>query len=234
MKPEQEINELKKRLSVLETSISINRNLDNQSKDLIGQFVATRIPSVLWDNVSFTSSFATASITTVSPSTAELLDANGRESDTSGGRRFRPERVSKYRATFYINSGLSVSTIYLTAPAVSAASTIGTAMVDANKSYVGVKIIAGVIYMVSSVAGTETTIRTGTTITDATTHLLEIDYYITHAVVKFNNVVIGDISCNLLTTTLTTFFPFLTSVKSSDGTAVNLTIEGFEFLQNRQ
>lgn len=234
MSPEQEINDLKNRLKRLETSISINRNLDNQSKDLMGQIVASKIPSVLWDNVSFTSSFATGTILTTSPSTTELFSTSTRESDTSYGRRFKPSRESKFRTTFYIDGGLSVATIYIAGPAVANVTTAPTAMINADKSAVGVKIVNGAVNLFSSVAGTETVVATTATISDATTHLLEINYYITHAVVLLDSVVIGDISCNLQTTTLATFFPFLMSAKSGDGTAVSFVMEAYEFLQNRQ
>lgn len=297
----------------------LDRYLDNDSKTIIDDVVADSVHNILWDNVSFTSSFADAAInitpvtftvTIASPAvfsktahgltentivrlfttgalptglttntvyyviaagltssafqlsttlggsaintsgtqsgahtyivfsttTDEVLSAVGRESDTSYGRRFKPDRESRFRTSFYIQSGLSVSTIYIVSPAVSntTASMTGTIMNDGNKSFVGVKIVNGLIYAVSSVNGTETTVVTGTTITDATTHLLEIDYYISHAVVKFNSTIIGDIPCNLLSTTLQTFCPFLTSIKSSDGTAVNLTMESYEFLQKRK
>lgn len=229
------IKQQDEKIFILENKpIDINRFIGVNSQKIINEIISTEIHNSLWDNISFTSSFATASISTVPPSTAELLDANGRESDTSLGRRFKPERECRFKTTFYINSGLSVSTIYITAPAVLAISSVGTAMIDANKSYVGVKIVNGSILLVSSVAGTETTQTTTTTISDTTTNLIEIDYYVSHATVLFNNVLIGNIPCNLQTITLNTFCPFLTSVKSSDGTAVNLIMEAYEFLQKRK
>lgn len=164
----------------------------------------------------------------------ETLDQNGRESDTSVGRRFKPSRESRFRTTFYIADGLSSSTNYITAPAISTQSTIGTTINDGDKSYVGIKIVNGAISLVSNVSGTETTIATGTTISDDSTNLLEINYYISHATVSFNDTIIGDISCNLLSESFITFFPFLTSIKSTDGTAVNLTMEAYEFLQKRK
>lgn len=199
-------------------------------KKKINTVVSESVHNTLWNEISFTSSFASASMTTT---TTELLDANGRESDTSQGRRFNPTRESRYRTSFYLDAGISKSTVYITAPAVSSSSAIGTSIVAAAKSFVGIKIAAGVVYASSSIAGTVTNIATPITISTNATYVLEIDYYINHAVIFLNGQNIGDITCNLNSIACETFFPFLISIGSSDGTSVNVTTESFEFLQKK-
>jgi len=228
---EKKIIDLENRLNTLEQSSG--RNTGSIDKRVASDAVADEISNILWNNISFTSSFATASITTTSPSTTELLDANGRESDTSQGRRFKPNRPSKFRCSFYLDFGTSQSTIYIASPAVMSTATIGTSITESTKSFVGIKIVAGAVSASSSVAGVITNIATGITILEDITNVLEIQYYITHATILFNGAVIGDISCNLLATTLETFLPFLITIKSGNGNTTNLTMESFEFIQNR-
>lgn len=224
----QKLIELENRIQILEQTSG--RNSSTLDRKVTNDQVSDEIHDILWNKVFYISSFATASITTVA---AELLDANGRESDTSAGLRFRPERESRFKTSFYINAGLSKSIIYILSPAISTSTSIGT-LVAADKSFVGVKIVAGTVYLVSCRSGIESIISTNIRITDSATNILEISYHISHATVFFNDIEIGDIPCNLLGITFSTFFPFLISVGSSDGTSVNLTTENFEFLQKRK
>ncbi len=232
---QEQVHKLQSQVESLSNKPDTSTNFLQQAgiieKKKINTIVSDSVHDILWDEISFTSSFATASITTT---TTELLDANGRESDTSQGRRFQPNRESRFRTSFYLGAGISKSTVYITSPAVSSSASIGTSIVDAAKSFVGIKIVAGAVYLSSSVAGTVTNIATQITISTDATNVLEIDYFIDHATVLFNGQTIGDISCNLKTIACETFFPFLISIGSSDATSVNVTTESFEFLQKKR
>lgn len=233
---EKRIIELENRLRNLEQSSVVDRSISELDKRVINDVVQDGLDDILWNGTAYISSFATSSLTTT---TAELFDSSlisqgGRESDTSEGKRFRPETSCRFKTAFYLNAGIPKSTVYIVAPAISTSTAIGTSIIDVNKSFVGVKIVAGVMSLVASTNGGVTTRSTSITIPDAITHLLEIDYYVTHAVVLFDNVIIGDIPCYLPPTTIGTFFPFLTSIGSSDGTSVNVTLENYEFLQRRK
>lgn len=234
---EQSVDKLKSTVMSLESSITnINRYISTVDKNIITDSIEDGIHDILWDKIFYVSSFASASITTT---TTELLDANGRESDTSQGRKFTPYRQSRFKCSFYLNSNIAKGVFYITSPAVSKSASIGTAIVDADKSFVGIKIVGsvggGAVNLVHSINGTETTKATSANIVDAKTNILEIDYYISHFTVFFNGVSIGDMPSTISTvSTFETFFPFLTSVGSTDGTSVNLTIEAFEFLQKRK
>lgn len=216
-------------------SMTISRDQSEDMKKEARDVIYRALASSLWDEVYYTSNFASASITTTS--TSEVFDANGRESDTSGGLYFLPSRESRFRAIFYLNTAQTKSEVYITSPATSQASTVGTAMADTDKSWVGVFIDETVVKLVSynhNDAST-TTVTTTETITDNTTHVLEIRYHVGHAEIYLDNASIGTIPCKLIDdTSITTFFPFLTSIKSTDGTSVNLTIESYEFLQSRK
>lgn len=234
----QDVASLHNELQFLRTSnVQLREPIDIYTKQAIKNVITDTLPDILWDNVFHIASFTTNSLTTT---TSELFDTSAasqaaRESDTTGGKIFLPSINSKFKTAFYLGAGISKSTVWLMAPAVSTLTTVGTSIIDANKSGVGIKIVHGVVSAMSSVLGTVTLLPTGITITDDTTHVLEIQYYISHAIIKFNNVVVGDISCNLRpNTAFGTFFPFLTSIGSDDGTSVNITLERYEFLQRRK
>ncbi len=218
----------------------LNRYLPSTDKDIITSTVDDAIYDTLWDKIFYLSSFATSSTTTtaVSPGT---LSANARESDTTLGLRFNPKKACKFKASFYFakvsgSQNVSKAVVYLGAPGISTVTTTPTNILDSTISFVGVKFNAGVLTLINSLSGTPTATNPSTTITvtDDTTHTIEIDYYLSHAVFLYDNVIVGDIPCNISTINpIGTFFPFITSVISTDGTNVNFTIEGFEFLQRR-
>lgn len=226
---DQRFSNLENRVKTIEDNAG--RNISSVEKKVTDDNVSDGIYETLWNKVYHVASFASASITTTG---TNLLDANGRESDTTAGRLSSPSRDCKFKTAFYLDTGFNVSTVYITSPAISAVSTVGSFIVDSDKSFVGIKIINGAINLVSCRSGVETVKTTTTTIINNNTNVLEIDYYITHAIILFNDVQIGDIACNLLGITFQTFFPFLTSLSSNDTSSVNLTIENYEFIQKRK
>jgi hypothetical protein len=237
---EQKFDKLSSTITDISTSIDgfdsrniLNLQNDVTLRDTIRQIINENIENIMWNNIFYLSSFATASITATD--TVEVLDSNGREADTSAGLRFQPTIDSRFKMTFYINEGFTKTNIYIAAPGVSKSASTPTAIIDANQSWVGVKFVAGTMYLVSSTAGSETSTVTSVSITDNTTHTLEIRYLLTHTEFYFDNEYVGDIECDLTSPgSFEVFWPFITSVASQDTTDVNLTIESFEFLQKRK
>lgn len=227
---ETKVGGLENRLTTLERQGNIiSRYISSTDQTVINTGVASRIEDTLWGNVYYTSSFASTQTTTTA---TETLDVNVRDADTTGGLWFTPAKKSKFRMTFFINAGLSKSTVYIASPGISKVSTTPTAIASANNSFVGVKIVAGAVKLVACRNGSETVLATSKTIADSNTHKVEIQYNISHATVIFDNVILGTIACNLSGITFATYWSYITSFGSSDGTTVTVDTERYEFIQN--
>jgi len=233
------IRNLEQKVAALESnrgnssSEALDRNLADQSKGIASDAVALHLGEILWSKVFYIASFATSSTDTT---TTEVLPAGGRESDTTAGKQFRPERPSKFRTAFYLGTNISKLTAYIASPGLLfTTSTIPSSILDSKISFVGIKIDSdGDVSLITSLRGVTTTKATGVTITDDTTNILEINYFVKYADVYLNNVSLGSIPCDILSSTqFEVFFPFISSVGSSDGTSVNLTLDSYEFMQLR-
>lgn len=210
----------------------ITRDISIEQQDSIREIIADSIINILWDKVFYLSSFAAESVTTSS----STEDVTAKEVDTSEGKKFDPSLDSRYRVNFYVNTGQTNITAYICSPATNTTFTTDVPIADSdNISYVGIKITGTIVYLVSKTKGqTEKLVRTNKTITDNTTHTLEIFYRPVSSDIYFDNELIGSISNNLLTNgEMSTFYPYLTSVKSSSG-SVNLTLENYEFAQKKK
>lgn len=234
----QQFQELQNRVAKLESNTSSLRSHVsilsdiNTRKTVSLQFVEDQIHNVLWNQIFYVGTLASSTISTTGSSTSEILTI--RESDTTGGLYMNSTRESRFRVPFYLNSGIPQSTVYITSPAVSTSMTVTSTIQNVANSYVGVKIVSGVLSIVSCTAGVEITKLTNVIITNNTTHLLEIRYYVTNADIFFDTVIIGSISCNLPSVNIPTFYQYLTSLKDNSGATVcNLTFDSYEFLQKR-
>lgn len=216
---------------IKETPVDYLKLSENGNQSL-NKVISKNLLDILWDNIYYTSSFAAESITTSSATE----DLTAREVDTTGGKKFTPKLDSRYRVNFYIGSGQTNITAYVLSPAISTdttyAATTGPVATNTFLSYVGIKVVLGTIYLVSSVEGNEITIATEKSITDDSTHTLEINYRAGQSAdIYFDNEFIGSIQCKMrIVNDIATYFPYLTSVKSASG-SVNLTIENYEFAQ---
>lgn len=234
------------RLRTLETKVAdlesvinntkINRDTDIEYLDDVKNVIFESIADYLWDGLYIISSFEGPTVT-MSSSTENVTI---KEVDNSEGRTFDPRKPSKCRLNFYLGSGQTNSTVYLLSPAVSKDPAFGTNVplsTNTHISYVGIKIIQTIVYLVSydHFTGAEKLIRTDKTVTDDTTHTLEINYRPGESAdIHFDNQHIGSIECNLIKdASITTFYPYLTSIKSASG-SVNLTLEQFQFLQAKK
>ena len=210
----------------------INRFSPIEVKEDLKSVLYEQIQDVLWNKIFYLASFATTSVNSTG---AEVLTA--KEVDTSAGLYLSPRQKTRFKTTFYLFAGWTNSLVYITAPAVSTVSTAITAILNSNTSFVGIKIDKGTVYLVAKnrEKANEVLTDTGKKILDATTHLLEIVYSPNESTDFYlDNEYIGSVKSNLTNDdTFATFFPYLTSVASYSGT-VNMTIEGYEFIQERQ
>lgn len=206
--------------------------LSERGNQSLNKVIGHNLLDILWDNIYYNSSFAAESVTTSSGTE----DLTAKEVDTTGGKKFSAMLDSRFRVNFYSTTGQSNMTAYILSPAISTdtsyAATTGPIATNTYLSYVGIKVVLGVVYLVSSVAGVEKLTVTDKTITDDTTHTLEINYRAGQSAdIYYDNEFLGSIETRMqVINDIATYFPYLTSVKSASG-SVNLTFENYEFAQ---
>lgn len=208
-----------------------DRFIDPTEKDQLFDVVSEGIIDIMWNKIFYLSSFATQSVTT-SSSTEDLT---AREPDTSENVYLAPDQDSRLRISFYLNTGQTNSIVYI-GLGTSSSQSAPTAIASPNNSFAGVKIVQSIVNMASynGETDTEKLIVTQEAITDNTTHLIEFRYATGQSVVVFiDNKRIGEIAVPQDFAKKTqVFYPYITSVSSVSG-SVNMTLESYEFIQNR-
>ena len=215
----------------VQDSQMITRETPEEELDVTREVLFETISDILWDRIFYLSSFSTQTVTT-SSSTEDLTI---RASDTSENTYLSPDKESRMRLTFYLNSGQQNAICYL-GMASSTSLSAPTSVTDSTISFAGVRIQDTEISLFThnGTLNQQEAILTQETITDNTTHLIEFRVIPKqYTEVIFNGTIIGQIKTpdDYLSKT-STFFPYITSISSSGG-SVNLTVESYEFLQNR-
>jgi len=218
----------------------VNRNSSKEAKRDAAEAVFEALSNFFFDEVNLLNSPDTAvSSAAGSPNTSTTVFTTGiRVPDTARGLYMRPDKKSRLRTMFYVNEGATSMEGYILSPAVYPSQvgiSGGISSMSVLSSYVGIKILEGAVHLVSYFSGRERTILTDFRITDSTTHVLDIIYTITSALIIIDGKRLGRISCNLLETidSPETFFPIVAPVRSTNGTGVRMSIEGYQFLQDR-
>ena len=215
-------------------SEGVIRDLSFEQQDSIREVVGDNLIDLTWNKIFYVSSFAAASVTTSS----STEDISAKEVDTSEGKYFDPKLPSRLRMNFYINEGQANATVYILSPTVNGVdfATAVPLSTSTTLSYVGVKIVKTAFKLVSydRNTGIETLIDTEKVIDDNTTHTLELIYRPGESSdVYLDTDFVGSIESNLVdNAVIKVYYPYLTSVKSDSG-SVNLTIENYEFIQQR-
>lgn len=189
---------------------------------------------VLWNGVYYTANFNSETATANSSTQIVTL----KEVDTTEGGKFDPSLDSRFRVTFYLNSGAANATLYIVSPIISTDPTFATTVpigTNAYLSYVGMKLVNTEVYLVTSINGVETTVRTRKIIDDDTTHNLEIYYRAGESADLFlDTQKIGTIKARIQKskTNLKTYYPYLFAISASSGSA-QVTMENYEFIQRK-
>lgn len=217
-------------VSLVDSFLNATPEDRNTFLDLIGE----KLQDILWNGVYYTANFNSESATANSTTQVVTL----KEVDTTEGGKFDPALDSRFRVTFYLNSGASVATLYIVSPAISTDPTFATSVpLGTNEylSYVGIKVVATEVFMVASINGTERTVRTSAIIDDDTTHNLEIYYRAGESADIFlDTQKIGSISAKIQKskTNLKTYYPYMFAISASSGSA-QVTMENYEFIQKK-
>jgi hypothetical protein len=157
--------------------------------------------------------------------------------DTSRGKYLRPDRKSKFRALFYVSGGVEQAEFMILSPAMYRDDTLASdvANLDLFDSFVGIKVVGGVISLISKSRGVTKESTIPTKLYGETTYLIEMTYGVKSINIRIDNKHIGTISCDLqeFKNDQITMYPFFCPIKSTDGTSVNLNFENYQFLQDR-
>lgn len=189
----------------------------------------------LWNSVFYHSSFNGPAVTTTSSS--ELFSASTREGDTSSGKFLRTDLPSKFRCHFYFNGTDSLdSTTYIGSFGTSTLDTGISTINQSDMEYSALKVVNGDVSVVCK-NGNKTTIRaTGERIVDSTTYVLEMQYYPNERIDFFlNDRPLGSITDALpINANVITYFPLMISIKRGSSTNRKVTVENWEFIQDRK
>ena len=159
--------------------------------------------------------------------------------DSSAGKRFNVGRESRFRCGFYLENQSKLDG-YILSPATYNSISLGTvtSVPDKLESYFGLKFLAGVVSIVSKERGSTEKLYDIDFELDAgsftQTYSLDIFHKINYAEVLINNVSFGSFTNNLGNGGgMEVFYPFFAPARSTDGTEVNIALEGIQFIQSR-
>lgn len=202
--------------------------------DNFNDYIRDYILDIIWKNLFFVSSLDGPSVTTTSAS--EKFDSGTRQSDTSSGKFLSLDRQSRFRAHFYFNGTDSLdSTTYIGTCGTATTDTGLTSINQNEMEYIALKIDDGTVTLESKSQNGNTSKSMGIIINDNTTYVLEVVYSPGERAEFFlNNDYIGAITDNLPTgIDMVTFFPLMVSITRGASTNRTVTIESWEFIQNR-
>lgn len=162
--------------------------------------------------------------------------------DTSVGKHLSVGRISRTKCTFYITQLPSLEG-YLLSPASFNGDSLGTpTSLSILRSYVGLKFINNKILIVKKeVGGAEVTYESGVDVTltngSTKTHTLEVYHNIRSTDIYIDGVFIRTVESDMVGSdgvTPITFYPLFSPGRSIDGTLVNIVVENFQFIQQKQ
>jgi len=189
------------------------------------------ISELLFDRVNLINSgFATAGGTT----STTTYDIDLRVIDTSERKFMRPDRKLRFRGTFYTSGTQAQVDAYILTPAIYNSLVAPTLVTDLS-AYVGLKIDAGIVSLVSKNTFGEKTVPTSLDISDGATYYLEVKYNINNAEFYIDGEYLGSITCNLNDQIYNylTFYPLIAPIRSKSGSSVNINFESYQILQDK-
>lgn len=172
--------------------------------------------------------------------TSTTYQGASRVTDTSEGRYLDVGKRSRFRTSFYASNPDSLDA-YILSPAVydsfSSLNTISS--MNILRSYVGIRILNGSIYAVVKESGkTEKRYPTNFSFSgtgDSDTYTLEMIHNVTSTEIYINDEPVGTYPSDMQSgfNSTKTVLPLLAPGRSTDGSNINLTLEHFQFIQDR-
>lgn len=218
--------------------MSLNKNSSPEQKRDASKAVFEQLSDFFFNQVNFLPYPGRSTSGTVT--STSIYSAAIRVPDTAAGKHLRSDKRSRLRAVFYVeDGGAEEAEAYILSPCAYQATTSlsgGVSSMSAFHAYVGVKISRGVLSLVSKSRGGEERLRsTNIKLSGTTTYSIEIHYNITSAEIFIDGVSLSTIDTDFsdITYSMITTFPLIAPIKSSDGTGVALTLENYQYMQDR-
>lgn len=245
MSPEEQIKELKRQVEGLANDVaeqeggSLDRLSSARAKKDASEAVFELLSDYLFNQVNFTS-FPFSQVAQGGITSTSNFVGTSRIIDTAEGKLHEVGKNSKARMSFYISNPDQIVG-YVLSPAIydSFSSLNSFSSLSLLRSYIGLKIDQGVMSVVVKEAGrVENEYFTGKKLNGSgptDTFVLEILYNGNTSSVYLDKELLGNFNTNFIlpNTDTKVFLPLLSPAKSVDGSSVNITIENFQFLQDR-
>ena len=220
----------------------LNRESSPDVKKKTREAVFDELSSALFDKVSFVTLIFSEALNldgTPIVSTTNFIGTS-RITDTSEGRYTNAGKVSRMRCSFYVSNANKLQG-YIISPAVydSFSSLNSFSSMSLLRSYVGIYFNSGPILVAVKEAGKQEVLYpttfsfSGTGATD--TYELEVRHEVRFTEIYINKILVGTYSTDLLGNfqSTKTFLPLFSPARSTDGSAVGIVIENFQFIQDR-
>jgi hypothetical protein len=239
----------------------LNRNSSEDHKQEMSYVLFERLSEYFFDKIVFVSlpySDLGVALSTVNISGVDYLiqrsDASrgtnsvpnfgvaSRIIDTTRGRLMAPGKTSRLRCSFYLRRP-DVMEGYILSPAVYDSQGLPNPLtnIDVLRSYVGIKIDRGQVFVAVKEAGGQEILTPidfeltmdGANFTD--TFGLEIRHNVSSTDIYINDEFFGSYSSDLAGNVqgVETFYSFFAPARSTDGTLVNIVAENIQFIQDK-
>ncbi len=249
MQPDSTEQELRNEITLLKESVSdLGIKIENKNARLTSdsapedkkdasEAVFELLADYFFDKINFISfPFSESTDTT------DTVNYNGlsRLTDTAEGKFLEVGRRSRTRCNFYVNNPAQIDAYILSPVLYDAFTSLNTfSSMDILRSYIGIKINQGVVtvvtkeYLKDEVSYDTDFLFTGSGSTD--TIVLDILYNGNTSKVYLDSKFVGNFPTDFGEgkTPTKTYLSLLSPVRSVDGSTVNLTIENFQFIQDR-
>lgn len=200
--------------------------------------VFDRLGEALFDKINYVSNPFSKEETNI----VDTSDYHGvsRITDTADGRFLKVGLSSRMKCSFYLTQYTKLDGYLLSPVVYDSYSSLNTLSSTASlRAFTGLRFLDGKIYTVSKEAGGKEKLRevnmtiAASEYTD--TMLLEIKHNVSSTEIYLNSKLIHTVSSDMVGTfsTQQTYLPFLSLIKSTDGTGVNITAENIQFIQNK-
>lgn len=217
----------------------INRDSFPEEKKDVAEAVYESLSDTFFERINFMSYFF-SEVASGGTTVTGYYQGASRLIDTSEGRLFDTGRNSRMRCTFY-TTNLNELDGYLLSPVLydSFSSLNSISSLDILRAYVGLKFKEGVVSVAVKQAGLpESTYPTNISISGSgasDTHKLETKNYVTYTDILFDGDYVGSYETDMIGDNQNTvsFLPMFSPARSTDGTSVNITVENYQFIQEK-
>lgn len=214
---------------------NLNTNSSTSQKRDTSEAVFQVLSDYLFDRVNFLNN--PGNVTSNGVTSTTIYNVAIRVVDTSEGKTIRPDRASRFRTVFYIFGGAENADAYILSPCFNPTDTsISSGIADLNifSHYVGVRLLAGEVSLVSKDKSGTKEVPTSTKIKGDTTYKLEIFFNINSASIYIDNNFIGTVAIDnsSIVNNVVTAYPLISPIRSTNGVSVEMDFENYQFIQD--